>query len=922
MAALIAVVGALLWLAGCGGSDGIDKHIDRAREDREVGRLPAALIELRTALQDEPTNLTARLLFAQTFIDMSDGENAEAQILRAKQDGATDVDTARPLAEAELLENKLDDVIKNTSSTPDGAPLDLKVSLLAYRGLALAAVGQVNDARKALSEGLAQDTPSVDLFIALARLAIIDGDDVMARARLEEALAKAPKDWRLVTLHGDIAFAEQKFAEAEQAFQQRIDAQPWNSVARIDLARAQIANDKPKEAQENLDEVLKRYPDNPIVNYLRALASYRAKDYAAAQTFTQKVLALVKEFPPAELIAGAASFALGQNEQANKYLSPYVYRTPKDIQARKLLGSVQLALGHPGQAVETLSPALNQAGDDAQLLAMIGMAAARTGDVASANRYLQQATDIAPQNATIQSELAATQVALGQTDAGIQELEDAIKAHPKDLRPQLQLFLTYLGAKRYDEAYETAKQLQQSLPNDAAGFDIIGVAELAKGNIKQGREELLKAQAIRPGDYNANRNLAKLAIADGKIEAARQYYQNIFNLNPKSTPTYIDLAELEDGLGHVDFAEATLKKAVKANPDDALAHAALAKFELSKDRYQEALAAVLPALEKFPRSMLLLEAAGRARLALGQNGDAISNFKGLTEAMPRVAWTHLLLAEAYSANAMHQAAIDEANEALRLDPKEEAAQLIQARELLAANRLEQAAKVIDELKHAGPTDFATSQLDGLVAQAQGRLEDAIAAFAQAIQIYDNAVDRARLAQAQAMAGHPKDAERTMEVWVTTHGQDIESRRLLGDLYLTNGRFTEAKAEYAELLKISPKNAAVLNNMAWSLAALNRPKEALAYARDAVTVAPDSANNLDTLGVILMQNGIAAEAEASLNKAWQRSPNRTDIEFHLAQALALVGKNADAADVLRGMLMRSQSFKERDEAQKLLQKIGG
>src|ERR1700722_11851671 len=92
---------ALLCLAGCNSNEAVDKHIERARTARETGHLPTAIIELRNALQQDSRNVTARLLLAQTSIDMSDGAGGEAQVARAKQDGAKDVDTARPLAEAE-----------------------------------------------------------------------------------------------------------------------------------------------------------------------------------------------------------------------------------------------------------------------------------------------------------------------------------------------------------------------------------------------------------------------------------------------------------------------------------------------------------------------------------------------------------------------------------------------------------------------------------------------------------------------------------------------------------------------------------------------------------------------------------------------------------------------------------------------------
>jgi len=290
--------------------------------------------------------------------------------------------------------------------------------------------------------------------------------------------------------------------------------------------------------------------------------------------------------------------------------------------------------------------------------------------------------------------------------------------------------------------------------------------------------------------------------------------------------------------------------------------------------------------------------------------------------VPNAAWPRVLLAGAFAADGISASAITQANDALKIEPDNVAAKLVLIHEYLVTNKLDQARALVAEIKQSAPDDFAVNDADGTVAQAQGRIGDAIAAFSNAIRISDNVTDRQRLAALQAAAGRPKDAEKTMETWIATHPNDLASRKMLGDLYLANHRFTEAEAQYAALVKAEPKDADVINNLAWTLSLMDRPKEALAYARQAVALAPDSANALDTLGMTLLQNGIPAEAATELNKAWQKSPNRADIQLHLAQALVKSGKNGDALDVLRGLLLRSQAFKERDEAEKLLQQLGG
>ena len=169
-------------------------------------------------------------------------------------------------------------------------------------------------------------------------------------------------------LQGDLAFAVHDYAVAEGAYRSIVAVQPWNSVARSDTARAQIATNKLKEAIVTLDALRKVTPKDPM-NYLRALAAYRQNDFATAYGYVQNALAVAQDFAPAQLIAGSAAYALGQYEQAGAYyLAQYVHKNPGDGPARKLLAALQMRLGQPVKALETLSSALGVSGDDPQFL--------------------------------------------------------------------------------------------------------------------------------------------------------------------------------------------------------------------------------------------------------------------------------------------------------------------------------------------------------------------------------------------------------------------------------------------------------------------------------------------------------------------------------------------------------------------------
>ena len=124
------------------------------------------MVELKNALQEEPKNLKARILLAQSYLDMSDPMSAEAHLLRARDDGADAALLAKPLAEAELQLGKFDKALSE-SEFPANASAALKASLYSVRAMAYLGQGKTAEADEAFAAGLKEDPHSVDVLAAM-----------------------------------------------------------------------------------------------------------------------------------------------------------------------------------------------------------------------------------------------------------------------------------------------------------------------------------------------------------------------------------------------------------------------------------------------------------------------------------------------------------------------------------------------------------------------------------------------------------------------------------------------------------------------------------------------------------------------------------------------------------------------------------
>ena len=269
-----------------------------ARGYYAAGNFPAADAKANAALSRDPNNVAARLLSAEIYIDLGQGNAALGLLARAEQAGADKLALAKPRAEAGLIARHYEDVIRYTDAPSAGLSEPVKASLLAYRSAALNALGRQGEAQAALERSLAVDPHSVDARALATEDALARGDLDAARRDLADAVREAPKDRRLPQLRGNIAYAAHEFAEAAKVFGTIVEAEPWNDVARGELAASQIAEDKLSEAKATLDAVLgdesdADVPQNPLPVYLHAVVAARQNDYRTTQSDAESVIKVV-----------------------------------------------------------------------------------------------------------------------------------------------------------------------------------------------------------------------------------------------------------------------------------------------------------------------------------------------------------------------------------------------------------------------------------------------------------------------------------------------------------------------------------------------------------------------------------------------------------------------------------------------------
>jgi predicted O-linked N-acetylglucosamine transferase (SPINDLY family) len=185
---------------------------------------------------------------------------------------------------------------------------------------------------------------------------------------------------------------------------------------------------------------------------------------------------------------------------------------------------------------------------------------------------------------------------------------------------------------------------------------------------------------------------------------------------------------------------------------------------------------------------------------------------------------------------------------------------------------------------------------GLARHAQGRLDEAIAAWQRA-EARDPADPRipGNLGAALREAGRPAEAEQACRRALALAPGDSGAHGNLGLALFDLGRLDEAVAAHLRATSLDPGASRGHANLGLALEASGRVAEACEAYRRAIALDPDFAPTYSDLGSALTADNRFAEAIDVLGRAVALDPRYVDAHANLAIAQAALGRQTEAMD---------------------------
>lgn len=903
-----------LLLTACGG-DNPDTLLASAKEYMAKNDNKAAIIQIKNALQSDPSQPEARFLLGKALLDSGDAAAAELELKKAL-DLKQAPDQVVPLLARALLQTQrfkeVTEQFANTELTTPESQADLLTSLT----IAYAAQNNEAAAKAALAKALAAKPDFEPALLVQARMQAAQRDLPGALAAVDAMVAKNPANHEAWKFKGDLMTGQRDADGALAAYRKATEIRPEFFAAHAAIVSLLLQQGKTDEAAQQLASLKKIAPNNSQAIYLDAQIAYQKQDYKGADELLQQLLKAAPNHPGALQLAGAVAFQQKSLGQAETYLNKALQASPELTLARSLLISTYLRSGQPAKALSTLQPVLDKIEQDSNMLALAGEVFIQNGDAEKAEEYFAKASRLDPQDAKKRTSLALTHLVKGQESA-FGELEN-IAAADTGTTADLALISAYLRRKEFDKALKAIDGLEKKQADSPLAANLRGQTLMAKQDLAGARKSFERALTISPVYYPAAASLARLDLAEKKPDDARKRFESMLVADPKNPQALLALADLKAATGGTpDEVSALLKQAIQANATEAAPRLRLIELHLRNRDAKQAMSVAQDAVAAIPDNASLLDALGRAQQAAGDANQAISTYNQLAALQPGVPRAHLRIAEIQAAAKNTDGAIQSLQRALEIKPDLLDAQRGLIAMHLQAERLEEALKVAKKVQEQRPTESAGYLLEGDIHASRKSLPEAITAYRGGLKKVPAAGDlAARLHAALRVSNQAGEAETFAAGWLKQQPKDVILRLHLGEQAVASKDYEKASSLYRAVIELQPNNAVALNNLAWVTGQLKGAR-ALEYAERANRIAPNQPAFIDTWAVLLSEKGEHARARELFEQALKLQPQAAPIRLNMAKALIKAGDKAAAKKELETLSQLGDKYAAQAEVASLL-----
>ncbi len=625
-----------------------------ARSYLSSGKTAEATTALGEAISKAPDYVDAILLQARVQLRSGDVQaviNAMGELLK-KQPELTQAQLI--LAEAYRSAGRLADAAQVLEAQARALPENPQPKLLL--GLIQRQQGKVAEAKETF-EALDRIVP--DSLLPLSQLVDIDlkeNDFERAIRRVEERIAKEPKSAGAFFLKGRIHAAQRDWAKAEAALLKAVELEPGFVTAYDALSGVYVSQDKLQQAIDQLNEVLRKNPENTRSLMLSGVVHAQLRQFEEARSAYEKLLGTSPEFPPAlNNLAWLYAEHLNGLDKGYELAAKARALRPSDPIIADTLGWILFRRGQYQQSLALLREASAELSQNPEVSYHLGMAAYMMADKEQARKSLEAAAGADtqfPGKDEIASRLSQLKGGIATEMESVQELRKRVESQPKDTIAWLRLGEAYEAQgntpeaiKAYEEALEINPKLVPAL------LKLANLHSASEQNRATALQLARSARELASGDPGVAATVGRIAFRSGSYALAFSLLEEGARGIPGDTSISYDLAWAAYALGRIGEARKHMTLVARQPSDGSLASDAETFLQLVPEEGKAPEAKpeeVAAKLSQTPNYVPALMQRGAAEEKANDRKAAISTYNAVLHRFPLFVPAQKRLASLYS----------------------------------------------------------------------------------------------------------------------------------------------------------------------------------------------------------------------------------------------------------------------------------
>ena len=887
--------------------------------------IPAAVIQLKNAIQQDSKMLAAHLLLGKALLRNGDLKGAEAAFEEALKQGVNRGEVALPLGQVYLALGRPEAVIEKISAS--GLSPALQVEVLTMRANAYFETGKNTLATQSLENAKAIDPKSASPLIAEVPMLLAAGRLDLAKERAGKAVELAPNNAFAWNVKASVLHASFDAPGALAAYDKALVLNPKHVDARVARAALLIDLKRVSDATKDLDFLKSIAEEEPRAAYLRSVLASQKGDERAVSEALGVVTRTIDALPPAWLAkreqllmaAALAHYGLGNHQKAREYLDVIISRSPNNFGAKKLLASIYVDTKDLGRAQALLESLQRVLPEDPQVMFLLGTVNLSQRHYVQASQLLEKAS-ARTSSPEMNRSLGFSQLGQGQTELGLSSLEKAYAANPADNRAGMALATLYSRLGKAERALKIAGEMVKHDPANLSALNFLGSLKGANGDKQGARAAYMQVLVKDPVFVPAALNLSRLDVGERRFDEARRRLDSILKKDSNDYQVLFEYGLLEQHAGRPSEAIRYLAKSGAVQRIDPKPTLVLIDLYLKQHQGDLALTAAKELAGKFSTNLRVQLALAQTFLATGAPADArtvLNSATRLAEFDPR---SQVAIARMQLIAANPDGASYSVHKALQGSPDDLAALALAVQVEAQRGDAAKADAALKALSSRYANAIETARAAADLAMSRAQYAAAISGYRKLLSREENTDNALALVNAHMAEGEAGKASAFLEIWIKSHPDDNRAQRVLAETQFRAGQLVAAKQSYQRVIANNPEDAVSLNNYANLLHQMNDPT-ARGLAERALKLVPNNPVYGDTLGWILVSKGEVESGLRYLREARLRSPDNVEIRFHLAFALAKIGRKEEAREELSAVLGGSRNIANNPQVAILKRELG-